>query len=377
MADRLSQASDHDENPSNFKERAPIQPEAVRAARSAPARFSGKDGSAGTVFPCYILEMFRTVQFRRFLRRQSRPRLALAAVAAGLCVAGIVVFAILATRKPTVVVAAKPAHEVSHRAVKLESRPLRIVLPAPKPLSPKKPVKTVPSEFDREQAMSHRQLIARWDPDIAQASKRFAVPQTWIRAVLQAESGGRTLLGPNQPIKSSAGALGLMQLMPSTYDDMRKAYRLGPDPFDPQDNITAGTAYLHWLYGKYGYPEMFAAYNDGPGNLEQRLLDEKLLPLETRNYLARVTGVVQVGSGGRGAPVKFTRPDGTPVSIDAGAVTQVRAALPDEYAACVQTVISVGPKRQGVCEDLAKVRAMLRAHGGIILAARNSRAGVR
>jgi soluble lytic murein transglycosylase-like protein len=320
--------------------------------------------------------MFRTVQLRRFLRRQSRPRLALASAAGLMLVAGIAVFAILATRKPAVVVAAKPAPEVSHRAVKLESRPLQLVLPAPKPQPAKKIVPPVPSAFDKEQAMSYGQLMARWDPDITLASKRFAVPQAWIRAVMRAESGGRTMLGPHQPIKSSAGALGLMQIMPSTYNDMRKAYRLGTDPFDPQDNITAGTAYLHWLYGKYGYPEMFAAYNDGPGNLEQRLLDQKLLPLETRNYLARVTGVVQVGSGGRGAPVKFTRPDGTPVSIDAGAVTQVRAALPDEYAACVQTVISVGPKRQGVCEDLVKVRAMLRAHGGVILA-RNGRAGVR
>jgi soluble lytic murein transglycosylase-like protein len=324
--------------------------------------------------------MFHLVRFRRFLRRQSRPHLALAVAAGLILVSGIAVFAILATRKPAVVVAAKPAPEVWHRAVKLESRPSQLVLPAPlapKPLSPKTIVPPVPSAFDKEQAMSFGQLMARWDPDIALASKRFAVPQAWIRAVMRAESGGRTMLGPNRPIKSSAGALGLMQIMPSTYDDMRRANRLGTDPFDPQDNITAGTAYLHWLYGKYGYPEMFAAYNDGPGNLEQRLLDQKLLPLETRNYLARVTGVVQVGSAGRGALVKFTRPDGTPVSIDAGAVTQVRAALPDEYAACVQTVISVGPKRQGVCEDLAKVRAMLRAHGGIILAARNGRAGGR
>lgn len=318
--------------------------------------------------------MFHLVRFRRFLRRQSRPRLALAAAAGLVLVTGIAVFAILATRKPAVIVAAKPAPEVSHPAVKLESRPLQLVLPAPKPLPPKKIVPPVPSAFDKEQAMSYPQLMARWDPDIAQASKRFAVPQAWIRAVMRAESGGRTMIGPHQPIKSSAGALGLMQLMPSTYDDMRKAYRLGPDPFDPHDNITAGTAYLHWLYGKYGYPEMFAAYNDGPGNLEQRLLDEKLLPLETRNYLARVTGATQFASGGRGGQVKFTRPNDTPVLVDAGAVVSVRAALPDEYAPGTLSVITIGTRRQGVREDLATVRAMLRAHGGIILA-RNGRAG--
>jgi soluble lytic murein transglycosylase-like protein len=316
--------------------------------------------------------MFRAVQFRRFLRRQSRPRLALAAIVGGLCVAalvGLVVF--LPRRQPASPIAAN----VAHHAPRVAPHAARLALKVPQPPAPpaKAAAKPLPTEFDREQRMSFGQLMSRWDPEIALASKRFSVPQLWIRAVMRAESGGRTMLGPNQPIRTSAGALGLMQIMPSTYDDMRKAYRLGPDPFDPHDNITAGTAYLHWLYGKYGYPEMFAAYNDGPGNLEARLLEQKLLPLETRNYLQQVTGVVQFGSGGRGAPVKFTRPDGMPVSIDAGAVTQVRAALPDEYAACVQTVISVGPKRQGVCEDLAKVRAMLRAHGGVILAARTGR----
>jgi soluble lytic murein transglycosylase-like protein len=316
--------------------------------------------------------MFRAVQLRRFLRKQSRPRLALAAATAGICLAGVAVLAILALQTPTAVMPARNARAFPHHVVKLESRPARLALLAPKQLSPKVSVKPVPSAFDQEQAMSFRQLMARWDPTIAQASRRFAVPQAWIRAVLQAESGGRTLLGPNRPIKSSAGALGLMQIMPSTYDDMRKTYRLGPDPFDPHDNIAAGTAYLHWLYGKYGYPEMFAAYNDGPGNLEQRLLDQKLLPLETRNYLARVTGTTQFASGGHGAQVKFTRPNDTPVLVDAGAVVSVRAALPDEYAPGTQSVITVGNKRQGVREDLATVRAMLRAHGGVILAARNN-----
>lgn len=220
--------------------------------------------------------------------------------------------------------------------------------------------------------MSFGQLMNRWDPEIAQASKRFSVPQLWIRAVMRAESGGRTMLGPNQPIRSSAGALGLMQIMPSTYDDMRKAYRLGPDPFDPHDNIVAGTAYLHWLYGKYGYPEMFAAYNDGPGNLEARILEQKLLPLETRNYLQRVTGVTAF-AGGHGAQVNFTRPNGTTIAVDAGAVIGVRAALPDEYAPGTQSVISIGARRQGVREDVATVRTQLRAHGAVILAARTGR----
>ena len=88
-----------------------------------------------------------------------------------------------------------------------------------------------------------------------------------------------------------------------------------------------------------------------------------LLPLETRNYLVRVTGLV---SGGHGTQVKFTRPNGQPVMIDIAAVSAVRAAFPGEYAACVQSVITVGHIQQGVCETLAKARALIRARGGAV-----------
>jgi hypothetical protein len=219
------------------------------------------------------------------------------------------------------------------------------------------------SVFQQEQRMTFSQLMRRWNGEIAAASRRFGIPEIWIRAVMQAESGGRTMLAENRPIKSRAGAMGLMQLMPETYADMRAQYRLGPDVYNPHDNIVAGAAYLKWLRGRYGYPQMFAAYNDGPGHLDQRLKSAGLLPLETRNYLVRVTGVV---SGGHGAQVKFTRPNGQPVMIDIVAVSAVRAAFPGEYAACVQSVITIGHMQQGVCETLAKARALIRARGGAV-----------
>jgi soluble lytic murein transglycosylase-like protein len=128
-----------------------------------------------------------------------------------------------------------------------------------------------PSAFAVESAMAPRDLMKRWDPIVAEASKKFGVSETWIRAVMRMESGGRTMLGENQPIISSAGAMGLMQVMPETYADMRAQYGLGADIFDPHDNIFAGAAYLHILYRKYGNPAMFAAYNDGPGALEDHL----------------------------------------------------------------------------------------------------------
>jgi Transglycosylase SLT domain len=242
----------------------------------------------------------------------------------------------------------------------------RIVL-VPQPAPP-----AAPTAFDLEQRMSFGQLMKRWDPLILEAAKRFDVPVAWIRAVMQAESGGRTMLGENLPMTSDQGAMGLMQLMPETYDEMRRQYRLGADPYDPHDNIVAGAAYLHWLRGKYGYPQMFAAYNDGPGHLDQRLAQGGLLPLETQNYVSTITGRLDgTHPTGRGN-LKLTRPDGTPVWIDGGAVVSVRAAFPGEYAPGIQAVVTIGRVHQAVREPLAQVRSAIRARGGSTGAARPS-----
>jgi soluble lytic murein transglycosylase-like protein len=133
------------------------------------------------------------------------------------------------------------------------------------------------------------QSIADWRPYIADASARFGVPVAWIEQVMRAESGGRTSLG-GRPITSHAGAMGLMQLMPGTWAEMRSAYRLGSDPYDPHDNIIAGTAYLRLMHDRFGYPGMFAAYNAGPGRYAGHLATGRALPGETRAYLATVTG---------------------------------------------------------------------------------------
>ncbi|HEY1707484.1 MAG TPA: lytic transglycosylase domain-containing protein [Rhizomicrobium sp.] len=238
--------------------------------------------------------------------------------------------------------------------------------PVAKPVEKKAAPQT--SAFATEQMMSPHQLLQRWDPDIAKAAKRFAVPQPWIRAVMQIESGGRTMLDENTRMTSDKGAMGLMQLMPDTYNDMRVQYRLGSDPYDPHDNIVAGAAYLRILKDKYGYPTMFAAYNDGPGNLAARMISGGLLPEETRNYLSTITGRLEgrTSAGGKGNAIQFTKPDGSPVAVDVTLVTAVRAALPNEYAPGVQTVIKIGRINQGVREDIANVRTAIRGHGGAI-----------
>jgi len=128
-----------------------------------------------------------------------------------------------------------------------------------------------------------------WGPYIVEASRRFDVPELWIREVMRVESGGRPLA------LSSAGAMGLMQVMPATYAELAARYDLGPDPYHPRDNILAGAAYLREMYDRFGNPAFLAAYNAGPGTLDTYLAGRRGLPDETRRYVAmiapRIAGV--------------------------------------------------------------------------------------
>ncbi|MCX7382841.1 MAG: lytic transglycosylase domain-containing protein [Alphaproteobacteria bacterium] len=130
-----------------------------------------------------------------------------------------------------------------------------------------------------------------WGPYIVEAAGKYDVPEKWIREVIRQESGGR-LFENGKLITSSAGAMGLMQVMPATYDELRQRYSLGDDPFEPHDNIMAGTAYLRELYDVFGSPGFLAAYNAGPGRLDDYLTRNRGLPDETRRYVARVGAAI-------------------------------------------------------------------------------------
>jgi cell division protein FtsN len=135
-----------------------------------------------------------------------------------------------------------------------------------------------------------------WGPWINQASRRFDVPERWIREVMRQESGGR------QNATSRVGAMGLMQVMPGTYGELRRRHGLGADPYHPWDNLMAGTAYIRQMYDLYGAPGFLAAYNAGPRRLEDYLWGSRGLPEETRNYVARVGPRIHGTSPGRRAP---------------------------------------------------------------------------
>ena len=122
---------------------------------------------------------------------------------------------------------------------------------------------------------------------IAEASQRFGIPEHWIRAVLRAESAG------DVHAVSSAGAMGLMQVMPDTWAGLRVRYGLGRDPYDPRDNILAGTAYMREMFDRYGnVAAMLAAYNAGPGRYDEYLATGRTLPAETRAYVAALAPIL-------------------------------------------------------------------------------------
>ena len=143
-------------------------------------------------------------------------------------------------------------------------------------------------------APADAQSVVHWRPYIEAASARFGVPVEWIERVMRAESGGRTVLD-GRPITSHAGAMGLMQLMPGTWARQRGRYSLGSDPFDPRDNILAGTSYLREMYDRYGVAGFLAAYNAGPGRYESWFAGRRSLPLETRRYVAKIAPLLQPG----------------------------------------------------------------------------------
>jgi len=146
---------------------------------------------------------------------------------------------------------------------------------------------------------------------IAEAAHRFDISPAWIRRVMRLESAFQP-----QAV-SRAGAMGLMQIMPGTYGELRARYGLGPDPFHPHDNILAGAAYLRELYDRYGASGFLAAYNAGPGRYEQHLIDGQPLPAETRAYVAALSGLGPLGLSPAAAP--RSRPSlFAPIGVDSG-----------------------------------------------------------
>ncbi len=131
--------------------------------------------------------------------------------------------------------------------------------------------------------MSTKTLKEKFSPLIQQAAKEHNMDPNLLSAVIEKESG----FNPNAI--SQKGAMGLMQLMPGT------AQELGVNnPLNPQENIRAGTKYLSSLLNRYHGDVALAlsAYNAGPGNVEKF----KGVPpfKETQNYVKEIVNKLSV-----------------------------------------------------------------------------------
>lgn len=120
------------------------------------------------------------------------------------------------------------------------------------------------------------------EPLIIRHSDAQQLDPKLVKALIQVESGY------NQRARSNKGAMGLMQLMPGTASLLRVQ-----DPYDPDENLRGGTAYLRQMIDRFnGKLEWaVAAYNAGPGAVERY---GGIPPYnETRNYVRRVLSLYQ------------------------------------------------------------------------------------
>ena len=122
-------------------------------------------------------------------------------------------------------------------------------------------------------SVDDRSMRRRTDSAIRDASLRYALDPALIHSVIRHESNY------DPDAVSHKGAIGLMQLMPRTADALGVVC-----PFDPRENVMAGTRYLRELYDRMGsWSLALAAYNAGPTRVEAGRI-----PRQTRRYVRRV-----------------------------------------------------------------------------------------
>jgi soluble lytic murein transglycosylase-like protein len=146
------------------------------------------------------------------------------------------------------------------------------------PQGPAPSFKVIGTPF-RSTRRAEARYVNRYDDLIEKHAATYAVSPQLLRAVMQVESGF------NPRAVSSRGAMGLMQLMPGTAIEMGVR-----NPFDPDQNIRGGAAYLRLLLNRYAGNEQLAlaAYNAGPETVAR--YGSRVPPYrETRKYLAQVS----------------------------------------------------------------------------------------
>lgn len=118
-----------------------------------------------------------------------------------------------------------------------------------------------------------------------EAASRSGLAIDVVLRVMRAESGG------SATAVSIKGAIGCMQIMPTTWTDLSRRYGLGSDPYDARMNMIGGALYLAELARRFGWPGAYSAYNAGPTRYMRYATKGVPLPAETVAYAARLGGV--------------------------------------------------------------------------------------
>ncbi len=145
-------------------------------------------------------------------------------------------------------------------------------------------------------------------------SAKYNVEPSLVKAVIKTESNW------DAAVVSQKGAMGLMQLMPSTANDMDVR-----NPFDPEENIEGGIRYLRYLLNKFDgdLTLALAAYNAGPKTVEKF---GSIPPIpETQQYVKQVLSIYKNGSKSGSAPTIIYK-----VIYDNGTILYTNTPFPYE-----------------------------------------------
>lgn len=167
---------------------------------------------------------------------------------------------------------------------------------------------------------------------IIDTANQYGVPAGIALSVAMVESGIQQWTASGNLVRSSAGAIGVMQLMTDT------AAQLGVDPTDPVANIQGGVSYLAQMFSQFGdWPTALAAYNWGPGNVQKALAAGRQFPAGVQDYATKVLAGASVAN----SFASIAQPDGSSQDLTTSTTSTSSPNLPLVLGAAAVTIWGV------------------------------------